>query len=122
MIGINQLRWSLTQPASLNLIVMRASIFVVAILLTACAANPRSLCASLVPSSWTYLPGAPQGSGGLESSLPAPPYRTNEGQLVRSINRLWYEQGDGLIACTLARHATNNCSVEVTQFARSGAG
>jgi hypothetical protein len=41
---------------------------------------------------------------------------------VASVHRLWYEQGDGLIACTLARHASDNCSVEVTQFARSGAG
>src|SRR6266851_2885866 len=101
---------------------MRASIVAVAILLTGCAANPRSLCESLVPSSWTYLSQAPQGSAGLESSLPATPYRTNEGRLVSSVHRLWYERGDGLIACTLARHATDNCSVEVTQFARSSAG
>ena len=41
---------------------------------------------------------------------------------VTSVHRLWYEQGDGLIACTLVRHATDTCSVEATQFARSGAG
>ncbi len=122
MIGINELRRSAAQPASLNRIVMRAGVIVVAIFLTACAANPRSLCASLVPSTWTYLRRAPRGSGGIESLLPTPPYRTSEGRLVRSVNRLWYEQGDDLTACTVARHAIDNCSVEVTYLTRSGAG
>jgi hypothetical protein len=51
----------------------RTSIVVIAMLFTGCATNPRSLCESLVPSSWTYLPQAPQGSAGLESSLPVTP-------------------------------------------------
>jgi len=99
-----------------------ASIVVIAMLFTGCATNPRSLCESLVPSSWTYLPQAPQGSAGLESSLPATPYPTNEGKLVTSVRRLWFQHGDELIACTLARHATDNCSVRVTRFSRSSAG
>jgi hypothetical protein len=100
----------------------RTSIVVIAMLFTGCAANPRSLCESLVPSSWTYLRQAPQGSAGLESSLPATPYQTNEGKLVSSVRRLWFEHGDELIACTLARHATDTCSVRVTRFSRSSAG
>lgn len=34
----------------------RTTIVVIAIFFTACATDPRSLCESLVPSSWTYLP------------------------------------------------------------------
>jgi hypothetical protein len=99
--------------------VMRTSVLVFAVMLTACAANPRSLCESLVPNSWTPLPRAPEGTRDLEASLPTAPYRTNEG-LVTSVQRLWYEKGDELIACTLPRHATDNSSVMVTDFARSG--
>jgi hypothetical protein len=100
----------------------RAGIVVIAMLFTGCATNPRSICESMVPSSWTYLPQAPQGSAGLESSLPATPYLTNEGKLVSSVPRLWFGHGDELIACTLARHATDTCSVRVTRFSRSSAG
>jgi hypothetical protein len=100
----------------------RTSIVVIAMLFTSCATNPRSLCESWVPSSWTYLPQAPQGSAGLESSLPTTAYLTNEGKLVSSVRRLWFEHGDELIACTLARHATDDCSVRVTRFSRSSAG
>jgi hypothetical protein len=92
----------------------------IAVLLTRCAANPRSLCESLVPPSWKYLARAPEGTNDIESSLPSVPYQTNEGRSVTSVHRLWYERGDGLIACTLARHATDNCSVVLTQFVRSG--
>jgi len=99
--------------------VMRISVLVFAVVLSGCAANPRTLCGTLVPNSWTILPRAPEGVWDLEASLPQAPYRTNEG-VVTSLQRLWYEKGDGLLACTLARHATNNCSVMVTEFARSG--
>ena len=51
----------------------RTSIVVIAMLCTGCSTNPRSLCESLVPRSWTYLPQAPRGSAGLESSLPVTP-------------------------------------------------
>jgi hypothetical protein len=108
-------------PAS-NLIVMRTSIVALAILLTGCAANPRALCGALVPNSWTYLRQAPSAPAGLESSLPATPYRTNQGRLVSSVRRLWYEQGDDLMACTLDRCATDTCSVVATRFSRSSAG
>ena len=101
---------------------MRSSIAALTILLTGCAANPRFLCQTLVPNSWTYLPRAPSASAGLESSLPAAPYRTNEGRLVTSVRRLWYGQGDELMACTLDWHATDNCSVFATRFSRSGTG
>jgi hypothetical protein len=100
---------------------MRPSIVALAILLTGCAANPRSLCGALVPNSWTYLDRAPSASAELESSLPAVPYRTNEGKLS-SVRRLWYERGDELMACTLDRRATDTCSVMATRFSRSGAG
>jgi hypothetical protein len=96
------------------------SIVVIAMLFTGCATNPRSICG--VPSWWTYLPQAPQGSAGLESLLPATPYLTNEGKLVSSVRRLWFEQDDELIACTLARHATDTCSVHLTRFSRSSTG
>jgi hypothetical protein len=99
--------------------VMRAGVWVFALVLAGCAVNPRTLCASLVPNSWTPLPRAPEGVRDLDASLPQAPYRTNEG-LVTSVQRLWYEKGDGLIACTLPRHVTDNCSVMVTDFARSG--
>jgi len=100
--------------------VMRAGVLAFAVVLTGCAANPRTLCGSLVPNSWTLLLRAPEGTRDLEASLPQAPYQTNEGRWITSVQRLWYEKGDGLIACTLARHATDNCSVRVTEFARSG--
>jgi hypothetical protein len=101
---------------------MRNNIFALAILLTGCASNPRSLCETLVPTSWTYLPQAPSASLELESSLPATPYRTNGGRLVSTVRHLWYERGDELMACTLDRHATDTCSVVATRFSRSGVG
>jgi hypothetical protein len=100
----------------------RITIFVTAMLFAGCVTNPRSLCESLVPSSWTYLPQAPQGSSGLESSLPAAPYLTNEGKLVSSVRRLWFEHGDEFVACTLARNAPDTCSVRVTWLSRSSDG
>jgi hypothetical protein len=101
---------------------MRPSIVALAILLTGCAANPRSICEAVVPNSWTYLSRAPAASAGLESSLPATPYPTKEGRLVTSVHRLWYERGDELMACTLDRRATDTCSVMTTRFSRSAAG
>jgi len=99
---------------------MRTGAIAVAILLTGCAANPQSLCASVVPSTWTYLPQPPKEAAGLEPLLPAAPYKTNEGKLIASIRGLWYQRDESLLACTLARHATNGCSVLTTEFARSG--
>jgi hypothetical protein len=99
---------------------MRPSSIAVAILLAGCAANPQSLCASLVPPTWTYLPQPPKEAAGLEALLPAAPYKTNEGKLIASIRRLWYQRDESLLACTLARHATNDCSALTTEFARSG--
>jgi hypothetical protein len=106
----------------LNLIVMRASVFAVSLFLGGCASNPQSLCAALVPSSWTYLRQPPSSSAGVNGALPKTPYRTGEGKLVASARRVWYSRSDELIACTLDRHATDTCSVITTQFSRSGAG
>jgi len=53
----------------------------------------------------------------LESSLPQAPYGTNKGKSVPTIQHVWYRGGQyRLLACTLARHARNNCSVRTTEF------
>ena len=91
---------------------MRVSVVVVLVLLTACAANPRTLCASLVPTSWRYMSKAPAGADALERSVVG----------NSSIRQLWYQQGEGLLLCTLSRDARDTCSVEINQFARSDTG
>lgn len=101
---------------------MRSSIVAFAMLLAGCAANPRSLCEIVIPTSWAYLPQAPSASLTLDSSLPRTPYRTNEGRLVSSVRHLWYERGDELMVCTLDRRARDTCSVVTTRFSASGAG
>jgi hypothetical protein len=101
---------------------MRSSIIVIAMLLAGCATNPKSLCGALVPNSWAYLRQAPPASAALTSSLPATPYRSSNGRFISSVRRLWYEKGDELMACTLDRRATDNCSVIATWFSRSSTG
>lgn len=84
---------------------------------TGCAVNPDKLCASLVPPSWTRVDPPPDATTALTAYLPRTPYTTNTGHIVQSARTLWYRQSDELIACTLEKHATDNCSVHTTQFA-----
>jgi hypothetical protein len=86
--------------------------------LCGCAASPRRLCATLVTSPWEYIGDDTALAASLRSSLPRVPYQTNEGKPVRAVRHIWYRAGDQLLACTLARHARDDCSVRTTQFAR----
>jgi hypothetical protein len=97
----------------------RASAILASAVLAGCAVNPQHLCAPSAPTAWQYI-GEDQGlSTLLDASLPHAPYTTNEGKPVRAVQRVWYRIGDQrLMACTLARHARNNCSVRTTEFMR----
>ena len=88
--------------------------------LAACAASPRTLCAQSVPDTWEYVGTDAKLSVLLDASLPHAPYETNQGTPVRSVRHVWYRIGDtGLLACTVARGARDNCSVRVTEFSRA---
>lgn len=108
-------------PAVPSSIVMRlrASAILTSAILAGCAVSPEQLCAPNVPSTGQYI-GEDQGlSTLLNASLPHTPYTTNEGRPVSAIQHVWYRIGDHqLLACTLARHAKDNCSVRTTGFVR----
>jgi hypothetical protein len=96
---------------------LRASAILAWVTLAGCAANPQHLCAPNAPNTWQYI-GKDEGlSALLKDSLPHAPYSTNEGKPVRAVQQVWFRVGDHqLLACTLARHARDNCSVRTTEF------
>lgn len=102
---------------------LRASAVLASAVLSGCAVSPQRLCAPSAPGEWQYIGEDQDLSELLDVSLPHAPYTTNEGKLVSSVQRVWYRIGDQqLLACTLARHARDNCSVRTTEFTRIDGG
>jgi hypothetical protein len=100
---------------------LRSAAIVASAVLAGCAANPQQLCATLVAPPWEYVGPDASFNALLDASLPRVPYKTNEGRSVRIVQHLWYRVGElQLLACTLARHARDDCSVRTTQFVRTG--
>ena len=76
---------------------------------TAGCSTPRQLCAVMVPDTWEYVGEDAKLDAKFESSLP----QASEHALLH----VWYRGGDSLLmACSLKRHATDGCSVRVTEF------
>jgi hypothetical protein len=98
---------------------LRASAILASEVLAGCAISPQQLCAPNAQSTWQYI-GEDKGlSTLLDARLPHAPYSTNEGKPVRAVQRVWFRLGDDqLLACTLARHARDDCSVRTTEFIR----
>jgi hypothetical protein len=94
---------------------MRLSIAVTSLLICGCAANPTTLCGSLVPPGWQRAAAPPGATAALMSAI-------NSGRLAPKTNVLWYHLEDRVIACTLDRGTKDNCSVATAEFARSPAG
>jgi len=98
---------------------LRASAILASAVLSGCAVSPQQLCASNAAGAWQYVGENKDLSELLDASLPHAPYTTNEGKPVRAVQHVWYRVGDyQLLACTLARHARDNCSVRTTEFIR----
>src|SRR5687768_623066 len=100
---------------------LKVAAILVSAVLGGCAGNPQKLCATLVAPSWEYLGPDASLDALLGASLPRVPYQTNEGKSVRTAQHVWYRVGNlQLLACTLARHASDDCSARTTQFIRTG--
>jgi hypothetical protein len=98
---------------------LRTSAILASAVLSGCAVSPQQLCAPNVASTWQYVGEDKDLSKLLDANLPHAPYTTNEGRPVRAVRHVWYRVGDHqLLACTLARHAKDNCSVRTTEFIR----
>jgi hypothetical protein len=78
--------------------------------LAGCAVSPEKLCAESVPDTWEHIGPDAKLSALLDASLPH----------ARSVQHVWYRiENTGLLACTLARGARDNCSVRLTEFSRA---